>query len=71
MKAPRNLALLIRSKLNEIAEDPYADHPNSRKLQNRPGYRLRFGDWRVVYEIQNEVLLIVDVKIAPRGEVYR
>lgn len=61
----------IREKLEGIATDPYAEHPNAKKLQGREGYRLRVGDWRVIYEIQNDQLVILVLKVAPRGEVYR
>jgi mRNA interferase RelE/StbE len=70
-KLPRNVAQTIREKLENIAANPYADHPNVKKLQGREGYRLRVGDWRVIYEIQNAQLVILVLKFAPRGEVYR
>lgn len=68
---PRNIAQLIREKLEMIAVDPYADHANAKKLQGREGYRLRVGDWRVIYKMQNEQLIIVVLKIASRGEIYK
>ena len=68
---PRNTATLIREKLEVIAADPYADHPNAKKLQGREGYRLRVGDWRVIYAIQNEKLMILVLKVASRGEAYK
>lgn len=70
-KLPKDLSTAIRSKLELIAEDPYAQHRNVTRLQNRAGYRLRVGNWRVIYEIRNEELVILVLKIAPRGEVYR
>lgn len=70
-KMPRNLAQLIREKLNQIAANPYAPHNNVTKLQNRPGYRLRIGDWRVIYDIEDKRLVILVLKIGPRGEIYR
>jgi mRNA interferase RelE/StbE len=70
-KMPRNKSNLIRDKLAVIANDPYAQHNNVTKLQNRSGYRLRVGDWRIIYEIQNDKLVILVLKIAPRGEIYR
>ena len=70
-KLPRSVAKLIREKLGIIATNPYADHPNAKKLQGREGYRLRVGDWRVIYEIENDQLVILVLKVAPRGEVYR
>ena len=68
---PRNTAKLIREKVEMIAADPYADHPNAKKLQGRDGYRLRVGDWRVIYKIQSEELMIMVLKVASRGEVYK
>jgi mRNA interferase RelE/StbE len=70
-KVPRNTANLVREKLGQIANDPYASIPNATKLQGRSGYRLRVGDWRVIYEINKTDVVIMVLKIAPRGEVYR
>ena len=71
LRTPRNTAKSIREKLEMIATDPYADHPSAKKLQGREGYRLRVGDWRVIYKIQSEQLLIMVLKVASCGEVYK
>ena len=71
LKVQRNHALRIREKLDQIASNPYEQHNNVMKLQNRPGYRLRVGDWRIIYEIHDGELIILVLKIAPRGQVYR
>ena len=68
---PRNTAKIIREKLESIAADPYAEHPNAKKLQGRDGYRLRVVDWRNIYKIQSEQLMIMVLKVASRGEVYK
>ena len=68
---PRELALRIRERLDMLAQDPYAPHSSVTKLQNRSGFRLRVGDWRVIYEIEDDKLIILVLKIGPRGEVYR
>jgi len=68
---PRNMANLIREKLEMVATDPYADHPNAKKLQGREGYRLRVGDWQVICKIQSEQPMIMVLKVASRGEVYK
>ena len=71
LKMPRNIAQRIREKVELVAVDPFAPLPNATKLQGRPGYRLRVGDWRIIYEINEDSVMIVVLKIAPRGEVYR
>lgn len=71
LKLPKDKSAAIKKRLDQIAKDPYGQHNNVTKLQNRPGYRLRVGDWRVIYEIRNEELVILVLTIAPRGEVYR
>ena len=70
-KMPRSTANRIRKKLDRIAIAPHAKHNNVTKLQDRPGYRLRVGDWRVIYEIRGDELVILVLKIGPRGGVYR
>ena len=70
-RMPRNVAQRIREKLEKIADDPFTDHPNAKKHQGREGYRLKVGDWRVIYKIQNDQLLIIVLKVAARGEAYK
>ena len=70
-KMPRNVSDLIHEKLIQIAAEPFASHPNATRLQNRSGYRLRVGDWRVIYELNDDKLIVLVLKIASRGEVYR
>ena len=67
---PRNTALLVMEKIEALAANPMAPNNNVRKLTNHPGYRLRIGDWRVVYTIYEQALLIAVVQIAPRGDAY-
>jgi mRNA interferase RelE/StbE len=69
-KISANEAALIRAKISELAVDPFAA-PNVKKLAGRPGYRLRIGDWRVIYEVYEDELIIAILKIAPRGGAYQ
>jgi mRNA interferase RelE/StbE len=70
-RLPRNEAKRIREKLVLLANDPYAANNNVTAMQNRPGYRLRIGDWRVIYTIQDEELIILVLKVGSRGDIYR
>lgn len=68
-KAPGAAAVRIRTRLTELAQAPFSA-PNVKKLTDHPGYRLRVGDWRVIYLLQNEELIIQVIQIAQRKEVY-
>jgi mRNA interferase RelE/StbE len=69
-KLPRNVSKLIREKLDDIAANPYVQHNNVTRLQNRSGYRLRVGDWRVIYEVEDAQLVILVLKLGSRGGIY-
>jgi mRNA interferase RelE/StbE len=49
--------------------------PGAKALQGQKGQRgllrLRVGDYRVVYQVQDEVLLVLVVKVGHRREIYR
>jgi mRNA interferase RelE/StbE len=52
------------------AADPLAPNNNVKKLRGVEGYRLRIGDWRVVYTLERGTLTVVVVKVGHRGSVY-
>ena len=58
----------IRGALQLLAEDPRP--PRSRVLQGRDGYRVRVGDYRILYTVRDDVLLVVVITLGPRGDVY-
>jgi len=68
---PRATAILICDKLRLLATAPYASNNNVKKLQGREGYRMRVGDWRVIYEIRDDQLIVLVLGIGPRGGIYR
>jgi len=39
-------------------------------LRGRPGYRLRVGDWRVLYRVDDAAVTVLVVKVGSRGSVY-
>lgn len=57
-----------------IAIDKLADNPRPagcRKLSGRPGYRIRVGDYRVVYDIHDQIVTVEIIEIGHRGRIYR
>jgi mRNA interferase RelE/StbE len=69
-RLPLNWQKRIVAKVKEVAVDPYAPNNNLTKLQGRDGYRLRIGDWRVIYELQDERLVMLVLDMGPRGDIY-
>lgn len=67
----RNVSLQIRGKIDLLATDPFAANNNVKKLVGREAFRLRVGDWRVIYEIEGGRLVIHVLAVAPRGGVYQ
>jgi mRNA interferase RelE/StbE len=51
-----------------LAQDPRP--PAARALQGRPGFRVRVGDYRIIYTIADDVLLVVVVTLGHRRDVY-
>ena len=70
-RMPAPLARRIRDRMAAIAQNPYAEHANVKRLRGRQGFRLRVGDWRVIYDIRDDELVVLVLSVAPRGQVYR
>src|SRR5277367_18843 len=68
-RLPVNWQKRIVAKVREIAADPYARHNNVTKLQARDGYRLRIGDWRVIYELHDDRLELWALDVGARGGI--
>ena len=61
--------LRVRGAIALLAHDPRP--PSSRPLRGRDGWRLRVGDYRILYTIDDGVLRIVVVTLGHRRDVYR
>ena len=58
----------VSKELAKLAFDPRP--AGVKKLKGREGYRIRVGDYRVMYTIFDKVLLIEVVKVGTRGNFY-
>lgn len=62
----------IIEKIDSLANEPRPGDCKKLKGNQRPPlYRVRSGNYRIVYSIQDEVLLILVVEIGHRKDVYR
>ena len=69
LKLDKKLAQRILEKISLLGNDPYGQ--NSEKLSGGKGYRIRLGDYRIIYIINKENSIITIIKIGHRREVYR
>ena len=58
----------ILAKLEDLAQNPRP--VGVKKLEGKNSYRIRVGDYRVIYEIQDNVLLVTVVRVGHRRDVY-
>jgi len=60
----------LRESIDRLAESPRP--PGCVKLQGPEElYRVRVGDYRIVYQIQDAVLVVLVVEVGHRREIYR
>ena len=67
----RAVAKRLRANIVALALDPLAPNNNVKKLAGIEGYRLRVGDWRIVYVLKYEILTVVVVRVGHRREIYQ
>ena len=69
-KLPRSAQKRIAKKVNSL--ESKLPSPETTKMKgNNPFHRVRVGDYRIVYEIQNVVLVVLIIKIGNRKDIYR
>ncbi len=69
---PQVAALTILQALTPLGDDPRRPDADIKKMAGYPDrYRLRVGDYRVIYEIADEQLIILVVGVGHRREAYR
>ena len=71
-KLDNNTQHRIQTAVNALMENPRP--PGCEKLKAKPSgdlYRIRTGDYRVVYQIKDSKLIILVVTIGHRSDVYR
>jgi len=69
-KLPKKIRRQIADKIDKLASNPRP--PGSTVLQqNKSLCRIRSGDYRIVYQIRQEQVLVLVIRIGHRKEVYK
>ena len=67
---PRSDRRKIRDRIDSLAEN-LPDPVTTKMKGDNPFHKVRVGDYRIVYEIQESLLVILVLKIGHRKDVYR
>ncbi len=68
---PKPLAEKFLTAFERLASDSETERLDIKPLSGRQGCRLRIGQWRAIYRIEDEKMVIEVVRIGPRGDVYK
>src|SRR3954468_13820687 len=66
---PNNIRGRILARLSNLESDPRP--PDVKKLKGRDAWRVRVGDYRVIYDIHDRELQVIVVTVGHRRDVYR
>ncbi len=67
--SPPDREMILKKTYALLSSSPYPHGKNPKKLKGLAGYRLRIGDYRVLYTIEKSTVKIY--LIAHRKDVYR
>ncbi|MEY2857269.1 MAG: hypothetical protein RLZZ74_1581 [Cyanobacteriota bacterium] len=68
-KLPQRDCKKVNIAINNLAINPRPS--GCKKLKGRPAWRIRVGDYRIIYEISDQKLIIVVVDVGHRRDIYR
>jgi mRNA interferase RelE/StbE len=69
MKLDKKIIPVIKSAIAELAYNP---RPYGyKKLKGEDAYRIRVGDYRVIYEIEDDKIIVTVVSVGHRKDIYK
>jgi mRNA interferase RelE/StbE len=69
-KLPKEVQTRLKHRIDTLAENPFPR--GVKKLSAEENfYRLRIGDYRIIYQVKGKALLILILKLGHRKNVYR
>jgi mRNA interferase RelE/StbE len=69
-RLPKDIVGRLQLAIDALAENPRP--VGYKRLQTTQElYRIRVSDWRIIYRIHDDILVVVVVRVGARGDVYR
>jgi mRNA interferase RelE/StbE len=71
VRLPAGIRDEFRRAFELLAENPSRRDLDVKALNGREGCRLRVGQWRAIFRVEQDRLIILVLDIGPRGDVYK
>jgi len=69
LKLPKRMLLRVRDAIRALANEPRPE--GCKKLKgSRADYRVRVGDYRIIYEVKDRQLVVLLIAVANRRDAY-
>ncbi len=65
---PKDVRRIV-DRIEKLAENPYPE--DATKLKGRLEYRIRQGDYRILYIVEDDIVTVFVVKVGHRKNVYK
>lgn len=70
-RLPAPLRVRIAEKITWLGQNPNDPRLDVKKLTGQPHYRLRVGDWRIIFDRDDYIKIISIEALKPRGGAYK
>jgi mRNA interferase RelE/StbE len=70
-KLPKSVIVAVLAVIDGLAVNPYPVGIKKLKGMDKSYFRVRSGDYRIIYEVHNQQLIVQIVEIGHRKEVYK
>lgn len=71
-KLPKLVKIRVNDAIKILSISPFSDILNFKKLKAKENYyRIRIGDYRVVYSVFNDILVLRIIRLGHRKDIYK
>ena len=71
-KLPKKIQSKVLEAFEFLSKNPYSEILKIKKMKGPESlFRIRIGDYRIVYEVNNGKLIVIIIKIGNRKDVYK
>jgi mRNA interferase RelE/StbE len=71
LSLPPTVKMRIAEQINQLGRNPNDERLDIKAMKGMPSFRLRVGDWRVIFTKDSKLKIIAIEKIGARGDVYK